>query len=326
MLMATVVHPEAFDETHFADPRYHLNTEVLLRGIDSNGLVLLDTEERLYQTLCDSVEPLARLGKGKNTHALFEELLKKHRQKIVHFVKTRCSVNRNVQITDVVTQVARQCKADALVVASVNHSSVIAAALPNTPVISVPDYISSPVENKRRLWCERLPPVDQMPLEFDALIERCTRYSCWLRFFDKQIGKGNSLSHFRRGIERILRLWLNAAHFPQDNLHAELFTVVDDSSYAKLSPDVAYRRVKDNLIQSLERDLGLRIELHFKHDVNSICHARHLQTQSLAISFDAGFDFINEDGTLRRNFIRIDGGCLEHLQEYRKLPNYNPPT
>jgi hypothetical protein len=327
MLMTAVVLPDAFDATHFADPSYHLNTEMFLRGIDSNGLILVDSEERLYHELCEAVDPLARLGKGKNTHALFEELLKKRRQKVLRFVKTCCSVNGSPSTADVATQVVGHCGADALLVDPASHPKVGAGAPLGCAVIPVPDYHNSPFEAERRRCSERLPPVDQMPAgHFDDLIKRCTRYTRWLRLFDKQIGKANNLSHFRRGIERILRLWTSVAHFPKTELHVELFTVVDESSYASFPPAVAYRRVKTDLVDALAAAFGLRIDLHFKKDDRSICHARHLQTQCLAISFEAGFDFIEEDGTLRRNFVKIDGGCLDHLQEYRQLPEYRPAS
>jgi hypothetical protein len=325
MLVTAVVVPDAFNATRFADPAYHLNTEMFLRGIDSNGLILVDAEERLYNELCDKVDPLAGLGKGKNTHALFEELLKKRRQKVLRFVKTGCSVNNSRSTADVATQVVNHCRADALLVDSESQPALSTSAEAEIAVIPVPDYSSSRFEDERRRCCERLPPVDQMSVgRFDDLISRCTRYSRWLRLYDKQIGKGNSLSHFRRGIERILGLWTTAAYYPRSELHAEIFTVVDESAYASFSPDVAYRRVKNDIVDVLATTFGLRIDLHFKQDNRSICHARHLQTQCLAISFDSGFDFVEEDGTLRRNFIKIDGGCLEHLQEYRQLPEYRP--
>src|SRR5438067_4530902 len=116
MLMTAVVLPDAFAASHFADSSYHLNTEMFLRGIDSNGLILVDAEERLYHELCDAVDPLARLGKGKNTHALFEELLKKGRQKVLRFVKTCCSVNGSPRTADVANQVIGRCGADAFLV------------------------------------------------------------------------------------------------------------------------------------------------------------------------------------------------------------------
>jgi hypothetical protein len=327
MLMTAVVLPDAFAATHFTEPGYHLNTEMFLRGIDSNGLILLDAEERLYHELCDAVDPLARLGKGKNTHALFEELLKKRRQKVLRFVKTHCSVNGSPTTADVATQVVDHCVADALLVDPVSHPMFASGGSSGRTVIPVPDYHSSPFEAERRRFTERLPPVDQMPVgHFDDLIKRCTRYTRWLRLFDKQIGKGNNLSNFRRGIERILRLWTDVAHFPKSDLHVELFTVIDETGYAKYPPAVAYRRVRSDLVDALAVAFGLRIDLHFKKDDKLICHARHLQTQCLAISFDAGFDFIEEDGTLRRSFVKIDGGSLDHLQEYRLLPEYKPPA
>ncbi len=325
MMMTAVVLPDAFAATHFAEPGYHLNTEMFLRGIDSNGLILIDAEERLYNELCDAVEPLAGLGKGKNTHALFEELLKKRRQKVLRFVKTSCPIEGSPSTATVATQVVGHCGADALLVDPVSHPILASGVPPVTVVIPVTDYHNSPFESERRRCTERLPPVDQMTSDkFDDLIQRCTRYSRWLRLYDKQIGKGTNLSHFHRGIARILRLWVNAAHFPKRELHVEIFTVADDSSYAVYPPAVAHSRATSDLVEPLATELGLRIDLHFKRDEKGISHARHLQTQCVAILFEAGFDFVNEDGTLRRNFIKIDGGCLEHLQEYRLLPSYKP--
>jgi hypothetical protein len=266
---------------------------------------------------------LAQHGKGKITHALFEELLKKRRQKVLRFVRTCCSVNGSCATADVASQVAQRCRADVLLVDPESYAALASCGSSGTTVVPVPEYGSSAVEAERRRCCEKLPPVDQLPAEaVDDLIVRCTRYSRWLRFFDKQLGKVKNLSHFRRGIGKILQLWLGAAHFSKKELHAEIFTVVDDSEHANSTPSVAYNRVKGNLVDSLTIDLGVRIDLHFKKDDKGICHARHLQSQSVAISFDRGFDFVGEDGTLRRNFIRPDGGCLNHLEEYRHLPEY----
>lgn len=235
--------------------------------------------------------------------------------------------NGSRSTADVATQVVQQCGVDALLVDPVSHPALAPCGSARTTVIPVPDYGSSPVEAERRRRCEKLPPVDQMAAgEFDSLIGQATRYSRWLRFFDKQIGKGTNLSHFRRGVERILRLWIGAAHFPLSELHAELYTCVDDSQQAQYPPDVAYRRVRDDLVGQLAAALSLRIDLVFKRDDNSICHPRHLQTQSVALLFERGFDFINDDNSLRRCIVRIDGGCSEHLQEYRQLPGYKPSS
>jgi hypothetical protein len=327
MLMTAVVLPTAFAEANYVDPTYHLNTEMFLRGIDSNGLILVDGDEKLYHTLCDAVEPLAAHGKGKTTHALFEELLKKRRQKCLRFVKTCCVVNGNVSIAGTALQVTTFCKPSILLADPPSQPSLASSQLPpETNLTPVPNYISSSVETERHRCLEKLPPIDLMGSnEFDSLIGQATRYSRWLRFFDKQIGKGTNLSHFRRGLERIIRTWIKSAHFPPNELHAEVLTCVDDSEHAQHAPEVAYRRVRKDLVGQLARDLSLRIDLAFKRDVSSICHARHLQTQSVSLLFERGFDFVNEDGSLRRGIVRIDGASSEHLQQYRQLASYSLP-
>lgn len=326
MLMTTVVLPESFSAGNFADPTYHLNMEVLLRGIDTNGLLLVDAEERLYQQMCDHVEPLANHGKGKNTHALFEELLKKRRQKIVRFVKTDCSFNPNRQLADVAVSVATTCKVDSLITDSATHSQIASATGGAVRVLPVTEYIGSSIEAERRRYVETLPSLDQMAAgQFDKLIVSATRFSRWMRFYDKQIGKGTSLSRFRRGMERILKLWVYSAHFPRNQLSVELFTVVDESQYKQLEPSVAYHRVKGDLVDALHQQFGIPIRLSVKRDPDSQCHPRHLQTQSLAIMFEKGFDILEDDGTLCRSFMTVGGDFVGHLQEFRQLQEYVPP-
>jgi hypothetical protein len=325
MLMATTVVPSVFSLGRFADPTYHLNLEVFLRGIDSNGVVLVDADERLYERLCDAVEPLAGIGKGKTSHALFEELLKKRRQKVVRFVKTIFPFDRSRPDEEVAASLAKQCEVDALIVES-SESAASAVALAGTAsVVPLAEYIESRVESERRRCCEALPSLDQMAAgEFDRVIVNVTRFSKWLRFYDKQIGKGTGLSRFRKGLARVLQLWIDSAHFPKADLSVELFTVVDEAQYRQLEPSVAYHRVRGDLVDVLQQDFGIPIKLSFKRDNDGICHALHLQTQSIAVLFERGFDFVGDDGTLSRAFIKVDGACVSHLQEYRRLPEYRP--
>ena len=51
MLMTTIIHPEAFDRSHFAAPGYRDQAEMLFRGIESNGLILVDPTGRLLDEL-----------------------------------------------------------------------------------------------------------------------------------------------------------------------------------------------------------------------------------------------------------------------------------
>ena len=326
MLVSTVVLPESFSVGHFADPTYHLNMEVLLRGIDTNGIILVDAEETLYQQMCDHVEPLANHGKGKTTHALFEELLKKHRQKIVRFVKTECSFNSNCKPSEVAASIATQCKADSLLTDGSHYAELSSATGSSVQVIPITEYIGSRIEADRRRFVESLPPLDGMAAgEFEKLIVEATRFSRWLRFYDKQIGKGTNLGRFRKGLEKILQLWVADAHFPKNQLSAELFTVSDESQNRQYEPSVAYNRVKADLIDSLQHQFGIQIKLSVKRDPDSKCHPRHLQTQSLAILFEKGFDILEGNGSLCRSFMTVGGDFATHLHEFRQLPDYPPP-
>ena len=63
MLMTAVVHPEAFDQAHFATPGYRDQAEMLLRGLECNGLLLLDPDSRLLNEL--SIRPPPRSPAGR---------------------------------------------------------------------------------------------------------------------------------------------------------------------------------------------------------------------------------------------------------------------
>lgn len=56
--MTTVIQPEAFDQTHFTTPGYRDHAEMLLRGLESNGLLLIDPNSRLLREINDRVEKL----------------------------------------------------------------------------------------------------------------------------------------------------------------------------------------------------------------------------------------------------------------------------
>jgi hypothetical protein len=184
-------------------------------------------------------------------------------------------------------------------------------------------YISSDFERKRHYCLDKLPPIDKMgPGEFDDLMIRVTRFSKRLRFYDKQIGKG-SVGGFRLGIGRILTLWISNAHFPRSTLSAEIYTCVQKTH--KPTEDV-YKMILASLLRRLASDSRLPITLFFKEDSPLLTHDRYLQTDSVPVSFSKGFDYMEGDGSLHRCAVKIDNGAYEHLQDYRNLKNFKPPT
>jgi hypothetical protein len=326
MLISTVVMPESFLADHFANPTYRLNMEEFLKALMSNGLILVDAEKRLYQQICDNVELLANHPKGKNAHAFFEELLKKQREeKIIRFVYTACSFNSSHRLSDIAVSVATRCKADSLLTDTETQPQLANATNGFVPVIPIADYTNSEVEAERRKAMEGLPSLDQMTTgQFDKLIAGATKYSRWLRFYDKQIGKGTGLGRFKRGMERIVNVWIKAAHFSKSELSIEVYTVADDSLNRRSEPSVAYHRVKSDLVDALQQQFSIPVRLSVKCDTDKICHDRYLQTQSLSIMFAKGFDIIEDSGALCHSFMTAGGNFTNHLNLYRKLPEYQP--
>ena len=263
MLKTVVVSPGSFDAERFSQLGYHYHVEQFLRGIHSNGQLLMDRDNRIYDELCNAIERLGQVGNGKTTHALFEELLKKKRRKVNRFITTECQCERSASAQEVVGLVACRCSSDALILATDEHIGCRWAIPQEVPVLDLGDYIGSQFERERRQWLEDLAPIDQWPAgEFDQHIVRLTRYSRWLRFYDKQIGKGANLNRFANGIKKILVLWSQHCHYPRHELSVQLYTCLDKAPN-HVRPEVVYARVRDNLARNLAESLGIRIELHF---------------------------------------------------------------
>ncbi len=322
MLVSAVLLPELFVASCFDDPSHRLNVEILLRGIHTNGIILSDNQERLYNEILDLVERLATHGKGKSTHILFEELLKKHRNKIIRFVKSDCPSHTNQSSVEIALCVANHCQPHILVTDANNQAHISSQTISNVQVLSIHHYFDT-FDHVRDSYAVSQQAFDQIGSDrFGELIVMATRFSRWLRFYDKQIGKGTSLSRFRVGIARVLELWLSNAHFPKDQLAVDVYTTVDESSFKTYEPSVARSRVVADLIDQLQNNFGIKINLSIKRDPDSICHARHLQTQSQAILFERGFDIFEDDGSLCRGFMSIGGDFVPHLNEFRKLKDY----
>jgi hypothetical protein len=169
----------------------------------------------------------------------------------------------------------------------------------------------------------------------DDLIIRAIRYSKWLRFYDKQIGKGgNNLKAFRRGIGHILSLWQKHGYFASDKegqvtiytceadpiLDGEIGRRADEKRQSNCR---AYQSVLKHLIDPLRSEFpGWEIEPCVKRQIKNITHPRHLEAQAAIISFERGFDFLekSEQVEYKRTCLHVDNKVREHLAEYRKLP------
>jgi hypothetical protein len=324
MLMTAVIHPEAFDHAHFATPGYRDQAEMLLRGLESNGLLLIDPDSRLLKELNTRVEGLGT-KRGQQLQIRLAELQKKGRKRVVVPDPSRCNCPTGLPLLDAAQVVQQSCCCDTLIVDSPSHTQLQAKGCISTLLTPLGSYFSSQFESRRHYCLDQVPAIDKMPAgEFEDHMVRCTRFSQRLRFYDKQIGHGSSLGGFALGIGKIIGLWIANAHFRRASLSVEIYTCVQRTH--KPTDDV-HQIILSALIRKLFTDHGVPVTLYFKQDASpALAHDRYLQTSSVAVYFSKGFDYVEPNGTLHRCTVKIDNGAYDHLQDYRNLKDHKPPA
>src|SRR5271157_244139 len=322
MLISVVIDPQSFDRTLFLTPGYRDQAEILFRGLESNGLLLADSESKLLNDLDEKLGKLSTKD-GQQLQIRFAEMRKRPGHRLILVDPSRCNTQHCSDLHHVACTVRKRCSGDSVILDEPTYEGFQSRRMPCDSFTPLSRYISSDLELERRRFMEQLPFIDQMkPGEFDDLISRSVRFSKTLRFFDKQIGKGGSLGRFKAGIERILRLWNMNCHFPKSILRAELYTCVPDTTF-KPEP-VVHQRVLEGISQPLSREFGVPFTLYWKEDSDRISHDRYLQSDNVSLYFSKGFDFI-DGGSLQRCKIQVDNGAALHLAEYRKLKDSRPP-
>jgi hypothetical protein len=322
MLISVVIDPKAFDRSCFSTPGYREHAEILFRGLESNGVLIADADSRLLKEIGEQLGSLSTKD-GQQLQIWFAELMKKRNRRLIIVDATTCNTRHCASSHEIACTVRARCSADAVILDQPTFDQLEAKRIPTQWFTPLSQYISSPLELERRRFMERLPFIDQLKQEdFEQLIVRSTRYSKHLRFYDKQIGKGESLSRFRAGIERIVELWVQNAHYPRRALKAELFTSVQKTHRDE---SAVHARILDGLMRPLRNKFRIPFALYWKEDSAHLTHDRYLQTDNVSISFSKGFDYL-DGGNLQRCKLQIDNGCDAHLLEYRNLLDRRPPA
>lgn len=321
MLICVVIDPKSFDHTLFTTSGYRLQAETLFRGLNSNGLLLTDSESRLLNNLDEQLSKLSTKD-GQQLQIWFAEIRKRPSHRLIVVDPSRCNTQHCSSLHHVACTVRATCSADTLILDDPTFEECQSRRLPCGSFTPLSRYFYSDLESKRQRFMEQPPFIDKMKSrEFDDLIVRSVRFSKILRFFDKQIANGSSLGRFKAGIEKIFHLWTTSAHFPKSYLNAELYTCIQDTHEPE---SVVYRRVLESILQPLVNKFDIPFTLYWKVDSDRISHDRYLQSDNISLSFSKGFDFMEGD-SLQRCKIRIDSDAAQHLAEYRKLKDSRPP-
>ena len=332
MLVSAVPDPSAFDANYF-DDLYKVQAEDFLKGIEKNGLLIVDSGKRLQDALIRQIKAVPSKY-GQRLQILLAELLKNRKKRIVAWpVEPNAVPSRD--LLDLAYHLKIETKSDALIVADDSLKTLKSEQKYDASIVPLSDYRNSDFEKKRQESEKQVGPIDKLPkTEVDDLIIDVVRFTKWVRFYDPYIGKGGNTRRFLRGIDYILTLWHNNGLFVhgQGPGKVEIFTCSANQIWgsdtvqekrSKLAKNrKKCRNVNRELINRLKKKYpNWQIKLFVKDDPNRIFHARYLETQHAIVRVDKGFDLFKPNGGFQRNLFTLHMDENSQLKDCHKLPD-----
>jgi hypothetical protein len=247
---------------------------------------------------------------------------------ITEFFKNGKIIRANVTSTtaasrtewEVAKTVFDRARADTIIVESSLRDEFMKRGLATKQLTPLGSYILSDFESLRHDLTKQLVFDHNSIDKFNEMLSRLTRYSKRLKFYDKQIGTGEGLSNFFKGIGHILDRWLSAAHFPKSLLSIEVYTVHKQS---QKDASTRHSLVFKNLACRLANEYGIKTSLHFKKDDPTMIHDRYLETDSVAVEVGRGFDLFR-NGVLQTCSVSLSNSYFSHLNDWRNLADLEP--
>lgn len=332
MLVSAVPDPSAFDASYF-DKVYIIQAEDFLRGIEKNGLLIVDSGKRIQNALIERITSLPIKYRQQLQIRVEDLLLKKKSKRTISCPLSQNGTTLN-NLLDTVCQLKTYTKADAIIIGNKSLQTLKTEQRYTEDIVPLSEYRESEFETNRQRYENPVGPIDSLSKsDVENLIIQSIRYTRRLCFYDAYIGSGNNTSRFRKGIEYILNIWKDHGFFiaQQADGPVRIFTCNaeqirdDETDHAKESKSKRnqeyYRKIIRELIEPLKNQFGWPIELYVKSDPDGIFHARYLETQHAVIRVDRGFDLFKQNGGFRRNFFTLNLAEGSHLKECRELPN-----
>ena len=316
MLVSAVLDPSAFDAEYF-DALYTIQAVDFLRGIEKNGLLIVDSDNRLRDALVKQYQALPSKPKGRLRILVEDILLKKRSRRVIAcFIQSDYTPSGN--LLDLAYHLKTYTEADALVVGNESLETLRSTQRYDADIIPLSEYRDSNFETERQRYENQVGSIDTLRRsEVENLIIRSVRFVKWLRFYDPYIGRRDNTDDFRKGIEYVLSLWYEHGFFSSQRGtgSVEIFTCKGRSVQDQ------YHRIVQELITPLEERFPWSIKFLIKEDPKRIFHARYLEAQHAIIRVERGFDLFKQNGGFRRNFFTLNLAESSHLRECRDLPD-----
>lgn len=314
MLVSAVLDPSAFDTGYF-DALYTIQAVDFLKGIEKNGLLIVDSENRLRDALVKRVEMLP-IKFRQRLQILVEELLLKKRSRRIIACFIRPDYTPSGDLLNLAYHLKTSTGADALIVGNNSLETLTSTQRYGVDIIPLSEYRDSDFETERQRYENQVGSIDTLRRsEVENLIIRSVRFVKWLRFYDPYVGRRDNTDDFRRGIEYILSLWHEHGFFSSQPGTGSVEIFTRKGRYVQDQ----HHRIVQELITPLEKQFPWSIKFVIKADPDGIFHARYLEAQHAVIRVERGFDLFKQNGGFRRNFFTLNMAESPHLKECREL-------
>ena len=212
MLVSAVLDPSAFNAEYF-DALYTIQAVDFLKGIQRNGLLIVDSENRLRDALVKQVEALP-IKPQQRLRFLIQELLLKKKSKRVIACFVSLSDMSSTSLLNLAYHLKTDTEADVLIVSDKSLETLKLQRRYDKNIVPLSEYRDSDFEEYRQGYDNQVGSIDTLPKEkVEEIIIGSVRFTKWLRFYDPHIGRGNNTGDFREGIEYILSLWYENGFF-----------------------------------------------------------------------------------------------------------------
>lgn len=178
MRISVVLDSSAFNAAYF-NPTYERHTEDFLNGIQSNGLLIVDSENKLQNAIFEQIESL-RTKYRQQLQIRFEELLKNKRERVVE-----CYILSNYASSEKLLDLAFQLKtvsqADVLIVGDESPETLTNDQKRAEGIVLLSEYLNRNFETDSQRHYEKLKSTEtHAESETEDTITHSVQFNDWL--------------------------------------------------------------------------------------------------------------------------------------------------
>ena len=178
MGVSTVLDPSVFNEACF-NPTYGMHTEDFLNSIQRNGLLIVDSENKLQNAIFEQIESLPTKYR-QQLQIRFEELFKNKKKWVVEcYILSNYASSEN--LLDLAFQLKEISQADVLIVGGESTETLTNDQKRAEGIVLLSEYLNSDFESRHQRRYEKLKSTEtHSESEEEDTITHSLQFSDWL--------------------------------------------------------------------------------------------------------------------------------------------------